>query len=133
MPQRIKLGFLLSQLVLVSSCAFDITDVKYVPATIMERTNQNAFVFDDDLRVTQTPCWYTRTLRKGTRWESVGTIAQGDVFRSKDQSLTVECSNVFEAYLVVREERLVGFYLPVERGFVSIADPMSLPRSPNRP
>jgi hypothetical protein len=44
--------------------------------------------------------------------------------------LTVECSNVFEAYLVVATGQLVGFYLPVEKGFVSLPEPISLPIAP---
>jgi hypothetical protein len=46
-----------------------------------------------------------------------------------DQTLTVECSNVFEAYLVILKDCMVGFYLPVERGFISITHPIQLPFS----
>ena len=56
-------------------------------------------------------------MKKGTTWDFVGTISSGDVFRTKDQILTVEASNIHEAYIVVSSDKLVGFYLPVEKSF----------------
>ncbi len=58
-----------------------------------------------------------KTLRAGTRWELVGTIAQGEVYRTRDQVVTVKSDHVHEGYIVVRQGALVGFYLPVERTF----------------
>jgi hypothetical protein len=60
----------------------------------------------------------------------MGVITAGEVFRSRDQTLTVECSNVFETYLVLFGDRLVGLLLPVQQGFVAIADPRPLPIGP---
>lgn len=121
---------LLPMSLFVMSCAFDITDVKYSPAALFGQSDSmSSFVLDDDLRITQTPCWYSRTLNKNTRWDFIGKIQQGNVYKSRDQTLTVECSNIFEAYLVVTESRLVGFYLPVESGFVGISDPILLPQT----
>lgn len=60
---------------------------------------------------------YGRTLRSGTHWNLFGIIDRGEVYRSPDQLLTVEGFNVHEAYLVVRDGSLVGFYLPVEKKF----------------
>jgi hypothetical protein len=54
-------------------------------------------------------------------------IEQGEVFKPLDQCLTVECSNVFEAYLVVQNHQLTGFYLPVQDGFVPLKGPVDLP------
>ncbi|HVN97529.1 MAG TPA: hypothetical protein VMT62_13960 [Syntrophorhabdaceae bacterium] len=56
----------------------------------------------------------------------VGTVSEGEVYKSKDQVLTVECSNIHEAYLVVSQGSLVGFYLPVEKGFVKLPEPIAL-------
>ncbi len=52
------------------------------------------------------------------------------MFRSRDQILMLECSNVYEAYRVVREGRLMGFFLPVQQGFVGLAEPVVLPVNP---
>jgi hypothetical protein len=65
-------------------------------------------------------------VRKGARWNTVGTLAEGIVYKSPDQALTIECSNVFEVYLVVARLRLVGFYLPVEKGFSPLGEPIQL-------
>jgi hypothetical protein len=113
---------------MVSGCAFDLAHVSYTPAQLGPPAGlSRSFAISKDVQVTQAPCGFSRTLRQNTRWEFVGTIAEGEVYRSRDQVLTVECSNVFEAYLVVSADRLVGFYLPVEKGFVSISDPIQLP------
>jgi hypothetical protein len=114
--------------VLVSGCAFNLADVDYSPARLQALNQQErTFTLAEDVRISNAPCGYSRALRKNTRWELIGAIAEGEVFRSRDQSLTVECSNVFEAYLVVSGERLVGLYLPVEKGFVALSNPPQLP------
>jgi hypothetical protein len=69
---------------------------------------------------------YSRTLREGTKWELYGVIGAGEVYRSPDQTLTVEGYNVHEAYPVVKEESLVGVYLPVEKTFTPVSKKISL-------
>jgi hypothetical protein len=68
-----------------------------------------------------------RTLRSGSRWTLVGGIAQGLVYRPDGGVLTVEGANVHEAYLVVSGTELVGFYLPVEKAFVTLTPRRVLP------
>jgi len=70
---------------------------------------------------------YERTLKKHTRWECVGQVTQGQVYRTRDQVLTVEASHVYEANIVVSSGHLVGFYLPVERTFSPLDAPILLP------
>jgi hypothetical protein len=72
--------------------------------------------------VVQVGVGYTRTLRRGSVWITVGRIAEGDVYRPVDQVLTVEGAHVHEAYLVLEDNRLRGFYLPVERAFSPAPD-----------
>ena len=111
----------------LSACAFDLAHVTYTAATFQPMQNSTrTIVLSDEVRLTDTPC-YSRTLRKTTRWNQVGTIAEGDVLRSKDQVLTLECSNVHEAYLVMSGDKLIGFFLPVEKGFVPHSPPIALP------
>jgi hypothetical protein len=71
---------------------------------------------------------YSRTLRSGTHWTLYGSIDAGKVFRSPHQALTVEGYNVHEAYLVIKDNTLIGFYLPVEKTFtpISKAVPLSI-------
>jgi hypothetical protein len=63
---------------------------------------------------------YKRTLPQGSVWTSFGRIAEGEVFKPVDRVLTVEGTHVHEAYLVLDGDRLVGYYLPVEKAFAPI-------------
>jgi hypothetical protein len=60
---------------------------------------------------------YARTLSSKTRWLKIGTIRQGDVLKPLDSVLTAEAGHVREAYIVVRQNMWVGFWLPVEKAF----------------
>ena len=73
-------------------------------------------VLDEDLEV-NLGTGYSRTLNAGVTWTNVGHISNGDVYKTDDQILTIEGSNIYEAYLVVKDDALIGFYLPVERAF----------------
>jgi hypothetical protein len=70
---------------------------------------------------------FPTTLRRGTRWQLAGHIPQGDVYRTSDQVVTVEASNIYEAMAVMRGDKLTGFYLPVDHAFVAATDPVTLP------
>jgi len=60
----------------------------------------------------------------------MGTVAEGTVYEPRDTVMTVEATNVSEAYIVVRDGLWVGFWLPVEKGFVAVehAVPIQLQR-----
>jgi hypothetical protein len=71
---------------------------------------------------------YSTTLRANTRWELVGTVPQGEVYRTRDQVVTLEGDHIHEGYVVVKQGALVGFYLPVERTFSPLTEvqPLSI-------
>ena len=73
-------------------------------------------VLDRDVHL-ELPTAYDRLLKQGSRWIPVGNIPQGAVFRPDGHVLTIEGAHVHEAYIVISTERLVGFYLPVEKAF----------------
>ena len=52
---------------------------------------------------------YQRSVLTGSRWEYAGTVPQGEVYRPLDSVFTIEGANTHEAYLVVRDSRIVGF------------------------
>jgi len=108
------------------ACAFNLTDVHYSPAVLTAETSPQEYVLRQDVRVDRAPCNYDRKLRSGTHWVPVGSVPEGRVFKLRDQVLTIECSNVFEAYPVVHNAALVGFYLPVEKGLVKLPEPVPL-------
>jgi hypothetical protein len=93
----------------------------------MESTNLSKKSFELEKELNIDPGHgYKRKLRQGTKWNYIGTVSYGDVFRSKDQILTVEASNIHEAYIVVSSGKLVGFYLPVERAYSPLDNPQIL-------
>jgi len=112
--------------VLLAACAFDLVHVKQIPAKI--ETNQlskTPFILEKELDVSY-GTGYSTKLKQGTRWNYVGTLTYGDVYKTKDQILTVEGSNIYEAYIVVSNDKLVGFYLPVEKSYSPISKPKEL-------
>lgn len=70
---------------------------------------------------------YTRTLANKSVWSRVGRVPQGDVYRPVGTIFTIEGRQVHEAYLVIQDKRLVGFYLPGEQNYspLSTAVPMT--------
>jgi len=111
--------------VLSASCAFDLAHVSFSPTALTPKSDKS-FRVATKTTTNGAPCGYNRTIAKGTTWSMVGTVSEGEVYKSKDQVLTVECSNIHEAYLVVSQGSLVGFYLPVEKGFVKLPEPIAL-------
>lgn len=69
---------------------------------------------------------YTRTLNVGSQWRRIGSISQGDVYRPQNVVFTVEGKHIHEAYLVINNNQLIGFYLPYEHGFSPLAQPVGL-------
>lgn len=73
---------------------------------------------------------YQRQLKAGSSWQRVGTVPQGEVYRPVQDVFTVEGANMHEAYLIVRNDQLVGFYLPAEHGFSALGKPQPLRLTP---
>ncbi|MCP3932817.1 MAG: hypothetical protein GY705_27405 [Bacteroidetes bacterium] len=108
-------------------CAFDIVHIDQVPVQYEKKNVQRSgFKLQDEVNVSL-GTGYSRTLNKGTEWHYVSTISQGDIFKTNDQILTVEGSNIFEAFIVVSDKQLVGFFLPVEETYSPLSTAKSLP------
>lgn len=60
---------------------------------------------------------YERPIPAGSKWHNVGSIPQGDVYRRSDDVYVVEGAHIHEAFIVVRDNQVIGFYLPVEKSF----------------
>ena len=70
---------------------------------------------------------FARTIRANTEFAAAGRISQGLVLRPTQTVLTVEGAHVHEAYAVVRDQQLVGFYLPVERAYSALSQAAPFP------
>jgi hypothetical protein len=106
-------------------CAFDISHITRVP-TIFTSADGPGWTLQQDQSIAVGSGFPTK-LRHGTKWQMAGRIPQGEVYRTPDQVVTVEASNIYEAMVVLQGGRLVGFYLPVERSFVAVSSPATLP------
>ena len=119
-----------SSLLLMAGCAFDISHVKQLPANFtVAFDSSEEFILNHDLKIPLGSGFPTR-LKAGTRWRQVGQIPQGDVFATKDQIVTVEASNTWEALLVVANRCITGFYLPGEKTFVTTVHPIPIQTQP---
>ena len=56
----------------------------------------------------------------GSRWRPMGALAQGTVYRPLNQVFTLEGRRVDEAWPVIRNASLQGFFLPGEARFSPI-------------
>ena len=108
-------------------CAFDLAHVDFKEATLSACSkNCPTITILSEKLLSNMPCGYDRTIKKDSEWSMVGTIDTGDVYKPLNQCFTVECSNIFEAYLVISDSWLNGFYLPVEDGYVALDEPTEL-------
>lgn len=125
--QPIYFLFLIIFLSFPMSCAFDLANIKPSSTTIIPcNSNCGSFIIAEEVELNNLTCGYNRTIKQGTKWIKFGEIPEGDIYRPVDTCFTIECSNVFEAYLVLNKETILGFYLPVEKGFVPIKEPTKL-------
>lgn len=105
----------LTSCLLLAACASDVVrfGATLTPASPLEQVHLG---LQESVHV-ESSSGYGRDLPAGSVWEFRGTIEQGRVYRRVDGILTVEGAHVHEAFLVLANEKLVGFYLPVERAF----------------
>lgn len=106
-------------------CAFDVITIKKIPVQPDTSLPPKKMIAVEENLIIELSTGYTRTIKKGTKWQYVSEISYGDVFKTKDQILTIEGSNIYEAFIVVSDKQLVGFYLPVEQAFSPIKKPIS--------
>lgn len=112
--------------ILLSSCAFDLVHVKQIPTQIEStHLSKSPFKLEKEVKVSL-GTGYSRKLKQGTKWNYIGMISYGDVYKTNDQILTVEASNIYEAYIVVSSGKLVGFYLPAEQSYSPLSDSKEL-------
>jgi hypothetical protein len=117
----------------LGACAFDVIQVRQVPApleAISGPAPEWTLSQDANVRLRE---GFAALLKAGTTWRAIGHIPQGDVFRTSDQIVTVEASNVYEAALVLNADVVVGFYLMVEHTFTAADPPVQIKRAIRSP
>ncbi|OZI26588.1 hypothetical protein CAL26_04500 [Bordetella genomosp. 9] len=63
----------------------------------------------------------TVTLAGGSQWILSGSIPEGQVYRKAGGTLMIDAKRLREAYLVVANGKLVGFFFPGESAFTPVA------------
>lgn len=119
--------FLVLAVFLVSGCSVDQVRVEQQLAPLPDegalyQLHSSASVKARNVRTVE--------LRRDTHWRLLGSIEKGQVFEPIDQVVTVNGFNVHEAYIVVREGRVIGYYLPYEKSFVE-AEPVKIDLAEN--
>jgi len=109
----------LSGLILVailSGCAHSIEESSPRQIINANVANERRIVFEQHVKI-ELPTYYTRGIRSGSSWRLIGSIHEGDVYRPIDSVFTIEGKHDHEAYLVISNNTLQGFYLPVQQTF----------------
>lgn len=76
---------------------------------------------------------FNRTIQPGLELLHVGTVPEGDVLKPVNRTFTTEGAHMHEAYLVMRGDTLVGFYLPVEASFSPLSKRIAIPTQKRSP
>lgn len=108
--------------VLLAACA---PMVVSAPATLAPATSAASFQVKAPLAF-KLPTGYSRELPAGSRWQAVGRLPEGVVYRPLNTVFTIEGRQVHEAQLVIDKTQLVGFYLPAEGRYSSLDSPIQL-------
>src|SRR5262249_20612234 len=66
-------------------------------------------------------------IRGGTAWRYIGSLPEGAVYKPVDTVFTVRAfQNVHEAYLVLQDGMLAGYYLPPMRSLSIVGNPVRI-------
>jgi hypothetical protein len=126
MPSLISIpALVVATLALLAACAPKVVS----QATSFTPESGKSFRLSQEASIALSTGYSTKP-KPGTSWELVGRVPDGEVYRTRDQIVTVEGEHIHEAYLVVSDGTLVGFYLPVERAFAPVTPARKLSIEP---
>lgn len=109
----------------VAGCA----EVPVTPTSLTATESARTFILQSDVTA-RSAAGQARTLTAGSHWNAEGTVAEGSVLKPVGTILTVKGVHVHEAYLVVRDDRWVGFWLPNEEAFSPVETSVPIDLSP---
>lgn len=124
LTKSIHTFLLLAAVMFVASCAA----VSHSPASIttMMQSEPTAPVKLAKPLDIEFDTGYSRHVNQNSQWVRIGSIEQGDVYKPYQDVFTLEGAHVHEAYWVVKNSRLIGFYLPFEQGFSALKQSVSV-------
>jgi hypothetical protein len=109
----------------LSACApsIPVQSTQLAPLTAMRQHERVRVVTSVAVRL---ETGYSRKVSGGSVWRPVGEVPQGLVLQPVGTVFTIEGRQVHEAYLVVKESALVGFFLPGESHFSPLEPPQPI-------
>jgi hypothetical protein len=113
----------------VAGCA---SDVARMPVEMSATQQQKRYIVSAPAEI-RLDSGYERTISQGTEFVEVGFIPQGRILKPTQTTFTIEGAHMHEAYPVVHNQRLVGFYLPVERAFSPLSHSTNLVLEERKP
>lgn len=119
-----KLHIVLLALVLLGGCAGEVVR-RPVESPVAEGGSVKKFVTVEATSV-RLDSGYERTIKRGTEFLQTGSIQQGKVLKPINTVFTVEGAHAHEAYPVLHDGHIVGFYLPVEHAFSPLSQVVRL-------
>ena len=120
-----QMGTFLAMALGVAGCASEIA--RYPAELTRARPPQDKIFVASQTVPVHPDSGYERSIKLGTEFVDAGGIAQGSILKPTNAVFTVEGAHMHEAYLVVNDGRLVGFYLPVEKSFSPLTESVTMP------
>ncbi len=126
MLKKLIFVFFLCFILILIGCAAEVRrfPTKFLPMS--SQKSQGSLYLTEDV-IIQLHTGYETLLQRESRWDFVGAIDKGNVYKPINQVLTVEGAHIHEAYIVISKGELVGFYLPVENCFSPLLNKHPLP------
>lgn len=116
-PKNLHAVFAMVVLALLSACS---TQSAQVPSAItVTELDDGRYRLSRSVEIKAKNADST-VLRSGSTWKRVGTIAEGNVYSTKDQLVIVNSFNVHEADIVARDGYIIGYYLKVPQAFLAV-------------
>jgi hypothetical protein len=115
---------LICALLALSGCASDVVRSP-VEFSALPAPQQKRYVASQAASI-RLDSGYERSISAGTEFLEIGRIRQGSILKPTNTTFTIEGAHMHEAYPVLSNQRIVGFYLPVERAFSPLSQTTSL-------
>ena len=102
------------------------TEIHIQPSKLtLSSDKSSGYVLDKSVESSPVHGWSVH-LTNGSKWIDLGTTEQGQVFKPLNTVVNVPGVENFEGYIVVRSGLWVGFWLPYEKAFSPLTQPIQI-------
>lgn len=121
-----RIAAILVSVLLLTGCASEIKKESVILTDTGSDNPLSMIQFSRDVTI-KLPTRYTRKIYKNTKWRRVGSVSSGHVYQPVNCIFTIEGAHIREAWLVIKDGYLTGFYLPGENAFTELSPNVALP------